>query len=71
MRTACVAESGAPVVTGDPAMNVSTKSNDRQRGATSVEYAIMLAVALIVILGARALGESTLALFESAVNVWP
>ena len=42
------------------------------RGATSVEYAIMgSAVAAVIVVVVFALGEGTLGLFQSLLDVWP
>ena len=43
----------------------------RESGATAVEYGIMLALVAAVIIGAvRALGQSTIALFNSVIGTF-
>lgn len=42
------------------------------RGATSVEYAIMASlIAVVIVAAVTALGTETAALFQSAIDAWP
>jgi len=48
------------------------QANDKERGATAIEYALLSSlIAMVIVGGVAALGTTVMGLFESVTANWP